>query len=290
MVMPWVHMLPLRPEAPEPTLSFSTRTTRAPLRAAWADGGESRQCADRHLEEGQAPFGAVGGERLDLVEGRVGEPALPPGQPAAGRGLLAAPVLAAEQAVGQRVARQQSDAVAQAGRDQVLLHAAVEQVVAVLGGHEGVRDLLGREVGATDVPDLALVDQLLERRDRLLQRRDAVRFVVLVQVDPVGAEPVERCLDRVPDVGAGSARTVQVGVPAHLHAELGGQHHVGAAALERGAKQPFTVAAEAAPSRLSQRCGISSTARPATCAFTGAVAAAASASARRLACQHPGKL
>ena len=76
-----------------------------------ADGGQGRQCADRHLEEGQAAFGAVRDERLDLVEGRVGEPALPPGQTAAGRGLLAAPVLAAEQAVGQRVVRQQTDAV-----------------------------------------------------------------------------------------------------------------------------------------------------------------------------------
>jgi hypothetical protein len=35
MVMPGLQWLPLRPEAPEPTLSFSTRTTRAPLRAAW---------------------------------------------------------------------------------------------------------------------------------------------------------------------------------------------------------------------------------------------------------------
>jgi hypothetical protein len=35
MVMPCVHMLPLRPDAPEPIWSFSTSTTDAPLRAAW---------------------------------------------------------------------------------------------------------------------------------------------------------------------------------------------------------------------------------------------------------------
>ena len=75
---------------------------------------------------------------------------------------------------------------------EVVLHAAVEQVVAGLRADtKSAVSCVGRQVGAADVPHLALSHQFPERRDGLLQRSDAVRLVVLVQVDPVGAEPAQ---------------------------------------------------------------------------------------------------
>ena len=57
-----------------------------------------------------------------------------------------------------------------------------------------------------------------------------VGAVDLVEVDPVGAEAPQRVLDLGDDPAARTAAVV--GVLAHRHAELGGQHDVVAAALE----------------------------------------------------------
>ena len=91
-----------------------------------------------------------------------------------------------------------------------------------------------------------LVDEFAQCGDRLVERGDAVRLVVLVQVDAVGAETAERGFDGVPDISAGTSPTVSIGLRAHLHAELRGQDDVVAVALDGGAKQPFAVTARAA--------------------------------------------
>ena len=89
-----------------------------------------------------------------------------------------------------------------------------------------------------DVADLALGDEVVERRERLLDRRDRVGLVQLVEVDPVGPQAAQRRLDGEPDVAARPAhapvRTVRAG---HVHAELGGEHDLVALALERLAHQ-----------------------------------------------------
>src|SRR5438309_1755496 len=57
-----------------------------------------------------------------------------------------------------------------------------------LGNAERLRELPSREVRAADVPDLARVDERVERVERLLDRRLAVPLVHLVEVDVVDAE------------------------------------------------------------------------------------------------------
>ena len=85
-------------------------------------------------------------------------------------------------------------------------------------------DLAGREGGGADVADLALVDEVAERRQRLLDVGARVGAVDLVEVDPVGAQPPQRVLDRADDPAARVA--LPVGVLAHRVVELRGEDDV----------------------------------------------------------------
>jgi hypothetical protein len=65
----------------------------------------------------------------------------------------------------------------------------------------GAADRVGPCLGQADVADLALGDQVGQGADGLLDGRVRVDPVLVVQVDVVGAEPLERALDRGADVG-----------------------------------------------------------------------------------------
>ena len=82
----------------------------------------------------------------------------------------------------------------------------------------------------------------MQRLERLLERRDAVGAVVLVEVDPVGLQAAERRLDRLADVRAGAARRLAV---AEVVAELRREHDLVAAAAERAADDLLAAAAVA---------------------------------------------
>ena len=101
-------------------------------------------------------------------------------------------------------------------------------------GHEfGLGDLPAGAVGVADVADLAAGDELVEGVEGLLDRGQRVRGVELVEVDPVRAEPAQRGLRGLDDVAAGTAGAEVVAVgAAHVHAELGADHGVVAAAPE----------------------------------------------------------
>src|SRR3954454_6614238 len=62
----------------------------------------------------------------------------------------------------------------------------------------GVRpaDRLGAGLGQSDMAHLAFGDQLAQRADRLFDGRVRVDAVLVVEVDVVGAEPLERAFDR----------------------------------------------------------------------------------------------
>ena len=125
------------------------------------------------------------------------------------------------------------------GRQDVELDAADEQRVRRLLGAEALR-LRSRaahcastispagERRRADVADLALVDEIGERAERLVDVGVRVGAMQLVEVDPVGAEPPQRVLDLVDDPAARGAAAV--GVVAHRHPELRRQHDVVAAA------------------------------------------------------------
>ena len=105
-----------------------------------------------------------------------------------------------------------TEAVARAGVEHTeALGPASQQAVLVLHAHEtrepavgadarGLVDLLGREVAAADLEHLARAHQLVERAERLLERRRRVGKVQLVQVDAVGAEAAQAVFDRARDV------------------------------------------------------------------------------------------
>ena len=93
-------------------------------------------------------------------------------------------------------------------------------------------DHCGREVGGADRADLAFLDELVQRAERLLDRRHAVGAVVLVEVDPVGLEPPQRCFDRLADVGARTAGRLAV---AEVVAELRREDDLVAPPAERAA-------------------------------------------------------
>ncbi len=149
-------------------------------------------------------------------------------------GRLAAAVLAGQQAAREREVGQDADPEPLAAGQQLALGVALEERVAVLRAHEareaalprdpvGVRDLRGLEVRGADVAHLPLAHELVERAERLLERRDAVVAVVLVEVDPFGAQTPERGLDRPAH---------RLGRAAVVVAELRGQHHALSPAFE----------------------------------------------------------
>ncbi len=115
-----------------------------------------------------------------------------------GSGGLRSRDLAGEQAGGEREEGDEAETEPPAGRYQLLLRPTREQRVLALLGDVGGRaerpralERLGPVVGGAVRPDLALGDELLERADRLLERRSGVLLVVLVEVDDVGLQPVQ---------------------------------------------------------------------------------------------------
>ena len=81
-------------------------------------------------------------------------------------------------------------------------------------------------------------DDLVERAERLLERRDAVGAVVVVEIHVVGAEPLERRVDRLPRVLGGAAKLSTVRLPAELRRE----HDLVSPALEDLAEEALAVA------------------------------------------------
>ena len=105
------------------------------------------------------------------------------------------------------------------------IHSEYSVCTAVIGCTAcGAADRLRRGLAEPDVADLALLDQLGERADGLLDRRVRVDAVLVVEVDVVGAQPLQRALDRAAHVlgraverrGASGSSGVGVGADAEL--------------------------------------------------------------------------
>jgi hypothetical protein len=83
------------------------------------------------------------------------------------------------------------------------------------------------------VPDLALGHQLGQRAHGVLDRRVGIDPVLVVQVNVVGAEPLERALHGRADVGRAAVEMPRALARVRDHAELGGQHDLVALAPQR---------------------------------------------------------
>ena len=116
-----------------------------------------------------------------------------------------------------------------------------------------------------DVAHLPFAHELVERTERLLERRDAVGGVVLVEVDHVGSQALQRAFDRLADVLAGAAR---FGAVAHVATELRRKQDGITPALERFPEERLAAAPIAVDvRRVKERharvhCGVDDCTRP----------------------------
>jgi hypothetical protein len=85
-------------------------------------------------------------------------------------------------------------------------------------------DLTSREGGGADVANLALVNEVAQRTQGLLDIGVGAGPVNLVEVDPVGVEPAQGVLDLTDDPAPGAA--LLIGVLTHRAMELGGQDNI----------------------------------------------------------------
>ncbi len=79
----------------------------------------------------------------------------------------------------------------------MILHRDEPRPAVRVGGVEHRRELPREHARRADVARLARSDDVVERFDRFLDRRAGIKAMNLVEVDVVGAEPLERSVDRV---------------------------------------------------------------------------------------------
>jgi hypothetical protein len=107
----------------------------------------------------------------------------------------------------------------------------------------GAADRLRRGLAEADVEDLALLDQLGHRPHGLLDLHLGVDPVLVVQVNVVGPEPLQRSLDRAAHMLGGPVKGSERRQVTRLRrrldpaGELGGDHILVPAALDRPADQ-----------------------------------------------------
>jgi len=197
--------------------------------------------------EGQLAGGAAValGEALDLVdeaqvrvEGVTGEPR----EPADGAGVAGLERVrgdgAGEHAAAERGVRHQADAEPADRRQDLVLEVAGEQRPLALEGGDrvhgvGATDRVGGGFGEAQVADLARLDELLHRADGLLDRDRGVHAVLVVEVDVVDTEALERGVAGGADVRRAAVDADPAAVGVALVAELGGELDLVAAAGDR---------------------------------------------------------
>jgi hypothetical protein len=84
-----------------------------------------------------------------------------------------------------------------------------------------------------------LLHELCHRADRLLDRRLQVDAVLVVEIDRLDAEPLQRCLAGGADVGGAAVDAEVFAVRTADVPELRRQHDVVAPALDRLADEPL---------------------------------------------------
>src|SRR6478672_4849929 len=114
--------------------------------------------------------------------------------------------------IAQREVGNEDDVLPFAVVDDRLMLALGEAVVVLNCGdrhdHAGSLELVDRDVGHSDLPDLSVVAVLLDRAETLFERCLRVWPVQVIEPDAVGAQPTEALLDlgaqdlRVPAAGA----------------------------------------------------------------------------------------
>src|SRR6266404_1448575 len=156
---------------------------------------------------------ALGSKTLEPLDGRpivVGQIAARrsrhSAEARAGRRWRATFVFAGQQTIRQRAERDQPEVVSPQHRHHLAIEPTGEQAILLLARDEAVEaerrrcpsrldDLPGWQGRTADVADLPLPDEIVERPQRLLDWRQRVRLVLLVEIDPVGLEAPQARLD-----------------------------------------------------------------------------------------------
>ena len=148
---------------------------------------------------------------------------------------------AAERAVGDEADPELSDR----RQDLVLDVAGPERVLALQGGDrvDGVRaaDRLGGRLREAEVANLPLLDELGHGADGLLDRRVRIDAMLVVDIDVVGAEPLERGVTGGENVLAVAADAEPLALLGADAAELCREHDLVAAVLDRAADEPLVL-------------------------------------------------
>ena len=174
---------------------------------------------------------------VGLLRAQPVDEALPLGGGPAGLDGRLVPVLAGEQSPAQRRPGQHPHAECLGGRQDLPLHATLQQGVLDLGAHHGAAarpgplpggrlgGLPAGEVADPDVAGAPRGDGGVGRRQGLLERGGLVPGVQLPQVHVVDAEPLERGVERGQEVAPRRAAPHRAGMRATDG--LGGDQHVG---------------------------------------------------------------
>ena len=81
----------------------------------------------------------------------------------------------------------------------------------------------GPSFGQADVTDLPLLDQLAQRAHGVLDRCLRVDPMLVIQIDVIGAQALERSLDRGPDILRGAVDFPAATMAMGDQSELGGE-------------------------------------------------------------------
>ena len=177
------------------------------------------------VDDAQVALEVLAGEaRVGLAPVVVGE-------------LLGRADLAGEEAVAERRVGNESDAQLAQQRQQFGLRVTRPQ--GVLGLQRGDRmhrvgatDRGGTGLRQPDVTNLALGDECGQGADGVLDGRLRIDPVLVVQVDVVGAQPLQGTLDGDADVRRAAVEDARAAAGVRDDAELRGQHHLVAAILD----------------------------------------------------------
>ncbi len=154
--------------------------------------------------------------------------------------LLGGADLAGQETVTERRVGNEADAQLTQQRQQFGLRVAGPQGVLRLHGGDwvnGVRaaNRSGASLRQTNVSDLALGDQLGQGACGVLDRGLRIDPMLVVQVDVVGAEPLQRALDRGANVRRAAVEHPGTSIEVRDDAEFRRQHYFVAAARDRSA-------------------------------------------------------
>ncbi len=203
-------------ESPADSLDVGIELLRERRARDDARHGRARcEPAECEFQQSATPLDAKRVELLDLGPVALSQKAigrrLRVSQPRFLRQRLAAPVLAGQQSAGEREERQQAESVRVQRRQQLAVGVARKQTVLILRRDERVEIVQTRSphrfghlprghVRTPDIANLALARKIVQSAQRLLDRRQRIGQVLLVQVDPVRFQPSQTGLDRGHDV------------------------------------------------------------------------------------------